>query len=145
MQIILPPHKKQSQIISKLTDELEDDIAEMEKMIAKNKFENGRSGFAVAHCQVSQNPHRVFVVREGMMPHTVIINPKIVTKLQPFTAKEICLSFPFRAEIKVKRFYEIVVEYQDRYLNKHQQGFQGKNAQIFQHEIQHFAGQTIYD
>lgn len=117
----------------------------MEELMRVNKFTNGRSGYAVAHCQVSENPFRIFVVKEGMAPHTVVINPKITEKYEPFTAIEACLSFPFRSGVKVKRYFKIKAKYQDRYLNEHEQDFEGIMAQVFQHEMQHFNGQTIYD
>jgi len=142
--MILPPNRKLSKQVDELTEELKKDIESMEEMMIVNKFLNGRSGFAVAHCQVSENPYRIFVAKEGFMPHTVIINPKIIEKSEPFTAQEGCLSFPFRPFVSVKRYFKITVEYQDRYLNKHTKEFEGINAQIFQHEIQHFNGQNIY-
>ena len=144
MKIILPPHKKQSQQVLELTDELKSDIAGIEEILRKNQFENNRNGYAIAHCQVSENPYCIFVAREGILPESVVINPKIIEKSDPFTAIEGCLSFPFRPFIKVKRFSKIRVSYLDRNMKSKEGNFSDKEAQIFQHEIQHFKGQNIY-
>lgn len=145
MKIILPPHKKQSRPVHEITGELKSDIAGMEKLVRLNNFENNRGGYAVAHCQVSENPYRIFVAREGVLPTSVVINPKIIEKSEPFTAKECCLSFPFRPFTNVKRFYNIKVSYLDRHMQEQEDSFEGVQAQIFQHEIQHFNGQNIYN
>lgn len=143
MRIILP-NKKQSKTVTEINEKLKEEIEGIEKMLEKNDFLNGRKGYAVAHCQVSTEPQRLFVCQPGLMPHTVVINPKIIEKTEPFTAKEGCLSFPFRPFTSVKRYRKIKVEYQDRFLNNHTKEFEGIPSQIFQHEIQHFNGQNIY-
>ena len=145
MEIIYPPHKKQSAKVVELSRELENDIEGMEKMMEKQKFINGRKGYAIAHCQVSNNPYRIFVSVVDVLPHTCVINPVLLEKYESYTVKEGCLSFPFRGEKKVKRYRKIKVYYQDRYLQEHTKEFEGLPAQIFQHEIQHFNGENIYN
>ena len=145
MKIILPPHNKISAPVSELTGQLKKDIEGMEELMRINKFTNGRGGFAVAHCQVSQEPYRIFVAKETFMAHSVVINPRIIEKSEPFTAIEGCLSYPFRPGVKVKRYYKIKVRYQDRYLNEHEREFEGTAAQVFQHETEHFNGKDIYN
>lgn len=144
MNILIPPHKKQSQVVEKLTGSLKKDIKEMKTLVGKDSYTNGRHGFAVAHCQVSENPYRLFVAKKDVLPHQVIINPKIIEKDGKFTAQEGCLSFPYRPFIKISRWFNIEVRYQDEEMQEHIKEFSGIRSQIFQHEIQHFSGNNIY-
>ena len=144
MNIILPPHKKQSVPVKEMTDEIKKDIDEMKILINKNEFTNGQKGYAVAHCQVSKNPLRIFVCVDGLFDGTVVINPKILEKSELFTAVESCLSFPFRKGIKVKRFNRIKVSYYNENMEEITTELTGILSQIFQHEIQHFNGGNIY-
>ena len=81
----------------------------------------------------------------GVLPHDIVINPKILEKDERYTVKEGCLSFPFRGQKKTIRYNKIKVEYQDIKMKKHVKKFEGKEAQIFQHEIQHFNSDHIYN
>lgn len=143
MEIILPPHKKISVPVNEYS-EIEDDCEKMKIMLEKNNFSNGRKGFAIAHCQVSYEPFRFFVTLPDVYEEQVIINPKILKKEDKFSARECCLSFPYRGEKKVSRFNSIVAKYLDFEMKEHEDNFTGLIAQIFQHEIEHFSGLNIY-
>lgn len=145
MKIIIPPHKKISKEVLELTDNLKKDIEGMKELVRVNKFENGRMGYAVAHCQVSEDPYKIFVAVQNILSNSVVINPRILEKSEPYTVKELCLSFPYRSEIKVRRYNKIKVKYLDEQMEEHEEELEGIKAQIFQHEIQHFSGRTIYD
>jgi len=106
-----------------------------------------KSALALAHCQINhENPLRFFVTKQG----EIIINPRIVERSgQEISDTEGCMSFPFRGETKVKRSSEITVCFQ--VLNKNKKlskpkvkKFEGLEARIFQHEIDHFNGKSIY-
>lgn len=145
MHIILPPHKKVSSELVTLTPEILADIDGMKELLQVNRFENNRSAYAIAHCQVSENPLRLFVSQPEIYPITIFINPKIVEKSKPCKRKEGCLSFPFKEEIIVERFKTIKVEFQTLSMTLNKATLRGKIAQVFQHELEHFEGKTIYD
>ncbi len=74
--------------------------------------------------------------------YIVMINPKITDKSkQSFEAEESCLSL--NGVRKAVRYKSITVEYLDRKFKKKKQTFTGFNAQIIQHEIDHFNGILI--
>lgn len=74
--------------------------------------------------------------------YIVMINPKIISKSkQSFEAEESCLSL--NGVRKTVRFHSITVEYLDRKFKRKKQTFTGFNAQIIQHEIDHFNGILI--
>lgn len=141
---IIAPNSDISKAVKELKPDTEKEICEMEKMMEKNNFKNNRTGLAVAHCQVSENPLRIFVAKEMILPHNVVINPVITERQEPYTAKEFCLSFPFGGEYPITRYHKITVQYQDRYMQNHLKRLEGIQAQIFQHEIDHFNGINIY-
>jgi len=145
MNILLKPNNKKSKTVERLTADLERDIDMMEDMMETNKFENGRSGEAVTHCQMSEDPYQIFVAKVGSMPNTVIINPEIIDGSDLCTSNEGCLSFPYKEIIPVERLNKIKVKYQDRYMNEQVREFEGVQAAVFQHEIQHFNGDNIYN
>jgi len=102
-----------------------------------------QGGYAIVHSQVEQeDPLRFFITREG---HT-IINPKIV-RHSSYTVESLegCLSYPDRKQIKVKRYQKIEVEYYDIELKKKSKSISGREAFIWQHEINHMDGKYIYD
>lgn len=74
--------------------------------------------------------------------YIVMINPKITDKSkQSFEAEESCLSL--NGVRKTIRYNSITVEYFDRKFKRKKQTFTGFNAQIIQHEIDHFNGVLI--
>jgi peptide deformylase len=111
--------------------------------VCKQPLGRKSGGLALAHCQVDQDdPLRFFVLKTG----DVIINPKILDKSDRVTNIEGCLNFPFRDDKKISRYNKIKVCYTKN--NKSElieQELEGIMAFIFQHEIEHFNGKTIYD
>lgn len=98
------------------------------------------SALAIAHPQVDhENPLRFFVTAGG----EVIANPIILEKSEPFTHTEGCMSFPFRGKKKVKRYKRIKVEYMQNGQLKTEE-ITDLKACIFQHEIDHMNGKSIY-
>ena len=74
--------------------------------------------------------------------YIVMINPQITGKSkQSFEAEESCLSL--NGVRNAVRYKSITVEYLDRKFKKKKQTFIGFNAQIIQHEIDHFNGVLI--
>ena len=106
---------------------------------------------ALAHIQVEQkDPMRFFVFRGGK----VICNPIIVNHTHvPVNKEEGCMSFADKPNLIVQRFHTIEVQYQtivkvngEWMLSAPEiQKVKGLEAQVIQHEIDHFNGKTIYD
>ena len=112
--------------------------------------------YAIQHGQYANPSYNFFVINNfivGAKPEevVVIVNPKIVEKVRGTQVmhREGCMSFPFRHAIKVKRYDEILVEYQvpdekgEKLISKKDK-FTGLMAYIFQHELEHAHGRNIY-
>lgn len=117
------------------------------------KYDNG---FALHHAQVSNEPLNFFVTHrswENVLP-SIVVNAKIIERMEPLTFKEACLSFPFRDPIKTPRYWRVIVEYEEyskarswfaNGLRPQQMAFDGLAALIFQHENDHAIGKNIYN
>lgn len=155
MKLLLTPSKKAAK---KVTDykQIKTDAEEMLTLLNGNAFKGKYSnGFALSHAQVSNDPYQFFVVHkswDNLMPE-IICNARIIDKMEPFTFKEACLSFPFRDPINTRRYWRVVVEFETptRYLGFFPTGFKTENmafdglaAVLFQHEIDHAHAQNIY-
>jgi len=106
-------------------------------------------GEAVAHVQVAgKDPLRFFVKKDG----TIYINPVITSQKQKYKHREGCLSFANESPVEVERYNLIEVEFVLAHITAKQivtdggqKGrFSGKDAAIFQHEIEHFDLDLIY-
>lgn len=74
--------------------------------------------------------------------YTVMVNPKIVgTSSQTYETEEGCLSLG--GQRKTKRFKSVTVEFLDGNFKRKKQTFKDFEAQIIQHEIDHFSGILI--
>ena len=83
---------------------------------------------------------RAIIVSMGFMD-LIMINPVITWRLYPYEIEEGCLSLP--GIRKTRRFRKITVEYQDEEMGRHKQDFEGRVAQIIQHECDHLEGVLI--
>ncbi|MDE7363520.1 MAG: peptide deformylase [Ruminococcus sp.] len=74
--------------------------------------------------------------------YLIMANPKIVSKSsQIYETEEGCLSL--NGQRKVKRYKSVTVEFLDKNFRKKKQTFKDFEAQIIQHEIDHFSGIII--
>ena len=74
--------------------------------------------------------------------YRIMINPEVVdTSKQTYEINESCLSHI--GEKKVTRYQSITVVYLDRNFKRKKQTFHGFEAQIIQHEMDHFSGILI--
>ena len=74
--------------------------------------------------------------------YIVMVNPKIVSKSsQIYETEEGCLSLS--GQRKVQRHKSVTVEFLDRNFKKKKQTFKDFEAQIIQHEMDHFSGIII--
>jgi len=158
MEIILPPHLKPGSAVEDLKSIIQE-AQEIKELIKSGKiFYPGSKltdAYAVAQPQVSNNPLRYFVlnpIKKDIIKDfegEVIVNPKILSKDKTTRVMfpEGCLSYPFRDMKKVKRFTIIKVRYtiigllRNRTIEK---DLNNISAIIFQHEMQHLNGKSIY-
>ena len=73
--------------------------------------------------------------------YTVMLNPVILRRADPYTAGEGCLSLP--GTRKVKRWKSIRVQWQNEELQTRIKTYTGFTAEIIQHEIDHCDGILI--
>lgn len=152
MKIILP-HNKKSEKVKELK-EIVADANEMRKMLLEEGFLNNLAGYAIHHSQVSENPKDFFVVnpkvRALFYGHIIIANPKIVSVADRRIHKEKCLSYPFRPEKNIRRYYKIEIncdvenETGDGLYNINMQ-LEALAAYVVQHEMDHALGRFIHD
>ena len=72
---------------------------------------------------------------------TVMLNPVILRRTEPYTAEEGCLSLTGKRT--AKRWRSIKVQWQNERLQTRVRTFTGWTAQIIQHEIDHCDGVLI--
>ncbi len=140
---IVHPHKIQAKKVDSF-NQIKDEIPLLEALI-KRINQHGHHGLgmlALAQPQVyNEWPLTYFMDRD----FKVYINPRILEESEPTKSYEQCLSYPFRGKKKLKRFYKIKVEFWDHKMKKYTEEVTGLRAAVFQHEIDHFNGKTIYD
>lgn len=85
---------------------------------------------------------KTILVAQAGKDYLVMVNPKIVDhSKQCYETEESCLSLT--RQRPVKRYSVIVVEYLDRKFKRKKQTFRDFEAQIIQHEMDHFEGIII--
>ena len=85
---------------------------------------------------------KTILVAQAGKDYLVMVNPKIVYhSKQCYETEESCLSLT--GQRPVKRYSVIVVEYLDRKFKRKKQTFRDFEAQIIQHEMDHFEGIII--
>ena len=85
---------------------------------------------------------KTILVAQAGKDYLVMVNPKIVDhSRQCYETEESCLSLT--GQRPVKRYSVIVVEYLDRKFKRKKQTFRDFEAQIIQHEMDHFNGILI--
>ena len=82
----------------------------------------------------------IIVFSTGLV-QTLMYNPVILKKSDPYETEEGCLSL--EGVRKTKRYRTIEVKWQDRDWRYQRQTFTGWTAQIIQHEIDHLSGIII--
>ncbi len=85
---------------------------------------------------------KTILVAQVGKEYLIMVNPKIVDHSKRYyDAEEGCLSLP--GQRPAKRYPIIVVEYWDKKFKKKKQTFKDFEAQIIQHEMDHFEGILI--
>lgn len=135
-----------------LKEDMERVLKDAEQMLficEYNLTGNDRPVIALSHCEVARKSLTFFVIdspkERYSFDYNIIINPKITERQKEYSIKEICPSFPYLNETRVKRHKTIKVEFRDKDFNKHTMYIDGRLAQIFEHQIEHFNAIYPYD
>lgn len=144
----VPPHEKKSREVTEadLPKVIEDSHILYNLCYTKTGIYPG--AFAVAHPQIDdKDPLRFFVTHD----QKIIINPVIVRHTKhTVDSVEGCLTFPYLKPITVKRYNKCEVECygltKDGKMGERiTLSLSGREAKIFQHEIDHFESVYVYD
>lgn len=128
-------------------DNLKSLIQDLKDSLDTNK------GYAIAGNQIGYNKRIFYIKFPKLDPKTkkveyeesIVINPKIVEKQTPFQMMgESCLSFP-GLKLNTFRYGFIIVEHLDENLKPKTVLISNLKAVVYQHEIDHLNGKTIFD
>lgn len=140
MKIITYPNeilKKKTKLIEEINKEIKELAQEMRKIMIKNK------GVGLAANQIGKDIS-IFVAYDNKKFYT-FINPKIVKLIGEETiVEEGCLSIP-NVWGEIKRYPEVILEYQNLWGKKKKLRAKGLLAQIIQHEVDHLNGVLFID
>ncbi len=132
-----PILRKKCERVEKITEEIENLIEKMIKIIQENQ------GVGLAACQIGL-AKRIIVVQTEK-GYQEFINPKILWQsYEKEIMEEGCLSFP-QMFLKIKRSKEIELKAFTKQGKSVQIKVQGILARVFQHEIDHLNGVLFID
>lgn len=120
--------------------------AELVRQELEHMFPN-KGALGVAAIQIGIPKRASLIKFPKSDEYLFICNPEIISSDKPTGVREGCLSFPKKAVTTV-RFNEVKVRYQELIDGKLEERIvmaDGLEAAIFQHEIDHMDGKTIYD
>ena len=86
--------------------------------------------------------HKRIIAFDNNGTYTVMFNPEIIKKSEPYDAEEGCLSL-LGGPRKCKRYQTIKVQWQTSEFQTRIKTFTGFTAQIIQHEVDHCDGVLI--
>lgn len=129
---------------------IKEDVDKMVAALAAGGFAGKyKQAYAIAHQQI-KNPHfRFFVVnpavRQLFSDHVLIISPEIVSfEGKPVLKHEHCLTHPLKNAKAVERHETVFATWIDRELKIVNVRLTGIAAQVFQHELDHCNGRTVW-
>lgn len=85
--------------------------------------------------------NRRIIVFQNREEYMVLYNPEIIRRKEPYSTEEGCLSL--EGVRKTKRWKKIKVRYQNEKFQERFRSFEGWEAQIIQHEVDHCEGILI--
>ena len=141
-----PSLRKKSAKISKVDKKIKKLVKDMKETLLAQK---DPMGIGLAASQIGKNL-RVFIMKTNGDKLLTVINPKIISKSKQAGESikgeilEGCLSIPHLYG-PLKRAEKIKLEYLDENGETKKQGFEGLEAQIIQHEIDHLDGTLFVD
>ena len=144
---IIKPHLLLSRHVE--DDDIDRILDDGEQMLALCNEQHGihKGAMAIAHSQVTdKDPLRFFCTYDGKL----VIDPVIIKHSKYEVEKEEgCVSFPENKPIKVTRWQKCVVKYflvdlVNDTADEMTQNLSGTEAQVFQHELNHFDAKYIF-
>lgn len=140
MKIITFPNK----ILKEKTDEVKEINKEVKELVeTMKKIMKENKGVGLAANQIGKN--LAIFVAEDKNKILTFINPKIVKFIgKEEIVEEGCLSLP-KIWGYLKRYPEVIIEYQNLFGKKKKMRAKGLLAQIIQHEIDHLNGELFID
>lgn len=140
MKIIIYPNqilKEKAEEVKEINKDIKDLVELMKKTMKKNK------GVGLAAQQIGKN--LAIFVAEDRNRILTFINPKIIKFIGKETiVEEGCLSLP-KIWGYIKRYPEVIIEYQNLFGKRKKMRAKGLLAQIIQHEIDHLNGELFID
>lgn len=140
MKLIIHPNKilkEKVEEVKEIKKEIKDLVKIMKKVMKENK------GVGLAANQVGKSL-AIFIAEDKNKIHT-FINPKIIKFIgKEEIVEEGCLSTP-KIWGYLKRYPEVVVEYQNLFGKRKKMRAKGLLAQIIQHEIDHLEGKLFIE
>ena len=136
--------------VSKRINEINNEIRQLANDMIETMINSG--GIGLAGIQIGQDLRIIAVINNDItdlidsqeFPVLICLNPEIIWKPPTVKQTEGCLSFPNVIK-RVRRSNEIKVEYTNLQGKKKTVKVTGRNARIFQHEINHLDGVTLDD
>jgi peptide deformylase len=148
LKYYVKPHKKISRIVEE--SDLKTILKDGHIMYNLCYTQCGKYGGAkaIAHCQINdKDPLRFFITKD----EKIVINP-VITRHTRHTVDSLegCLSYPDREMIVVQRWNKCEVKYltlddDGKKMIEVEESLSGTDAKVFQHELDHADGTTIYD
>ena len=140
MKIITFPNK----VLKEKTDEVKEINKEVKELVeTMKKIMKENKGVGLAANQIGKN--LAIFVAEDKNKILTFINPKIVKFIgKEEIVEEGCLSLP-KIWGYLKRYPEVIIEYQNLFGKKKKMRAKGLLAQIIQHEIDHLNGELFID
>lgn len=140
MKIIIYPNKslkERAEEVKEINKEVREFIKVMKVIMKKNK------GVGLAANQLGRNL-AIFIAEDNDKVLT-FINPKIVKFIgKEEIVEEGCLSVP-KIWGYLRRFPEVILEYQNLFGKKKKLKAKGLLAQVIQHEVDHLKGELFID
>lgn len=153
--MILPVYLYGHPVLREVTDDIEEDSAELRQLI-NDMWETmyHSEGVGLAAPQVGKSISLVVIDGSPLgedFPECkglkmVLINPEVevIEDEAPVSREEGCLSLPGLSE-PVKRHEHIILRWQDEDFKEHEQEFRGFASRIIQHECDHLDGVVYMD
>ena len=127
--------------IDPFTDESVDWVERQKEML---QIMEDRFGIGLAAPQLGAS-YRMFVMNHSTLGNIGVYNPKIIATSEDTACQEEgCLTFPLLF-FMVTRPASCFVRFQDQFQKEHEMELTGRDAQCFQHEVDHCDGKLFID
>ncbi len=108
-----------------------------------SELESSKTGIGISAIQIGI-PRRVAIIYTEKSERLPLLNPTIIEMEGEITSTEGCLSCPNEI-VSIKRAQKINLAYTTKFGNSITRWFEGRDAIVIQHEIDHMNGKIILD